>query len=300
MTRTVAVITKNRTNPAYGGALVGARAVARRYGLAIRHCAPEIPDDIAEQVMLVDDAIAAGVDAVVLLPAHESGLNDAIVRLERAEIPLVLIVGDTAAGRRVTFIGSDNRRIGEDIAVRLFEHLGGRGDVAIMDGHPNSIATPERREGFASAASRHPAIRLCETVTGYFQREPAREATRDLLARHARLDGMLIANDLMAMGVIDALEGTGRSLAMVSINGTPDAIAAIKAGHLLATASFDTLAFGGLALEAVARHLAGESVPPKIILPTEIIDAGNLIAWDRPYDQRQLPSWADALRMSTA
>jgi ABC-type sugar transport system substrate-binding protein len=87
---------------------------------------------------------------------------------------------------------------------------------------------------------------------------------------------------------------------MVSINGTPDAIAAIKAGHLLATASFDTLAFGGLALEAVARHLAGESVPPKIILPTEIIDAGNLIAWDRPYDQRQLPSWADALRMSTA
>lgn len=298
--RTVAVITKNRINPAYGGALVGARAVAAHFGLAIRHTAPEAPDDIAQQVELVDEAIRAGVDAVVLLPAHETGLNQAIGWLERARIPLVLMIGDPTAPCRVTFVGSDNRRIGEDIAARLFDHLGGRGEVAIMDGHPDSIATPERHEGFLVAAARHPGIRICESVTGLFQREAAREAALGLLGRHAGLDGLVIANDLMALGVLDALEETGRSLALVSVNGTPDGIAAIKAGRLLATASFDTLAFGALATEAVARHLAGERVPPKIMLPAGIIDAGNLAAWDRPYEERQLPSWDVALAMNGA
>jgi ribose transport system substrate-binding protein len=298
--RTVAVITKNRINPAYGGALVGARAVADRFGLAVRHTAPEVPDDIALQVALVGEAVAAGVDAVVLLPAHETGLNHAIGRLERARIPLVLMIGDPTSPYRVSFVGSDNRRIGEDIAAHLFDHLGGQGEVALMDGHPNSIATPERHEGFLAAAARHPGIRICESVTGLFQREPAREAALGLLARHARLDDMVVANDLMTLGVLDALEETGRSLALVGVNGTPDAIAAIKAGRLLATASFDTLAFGALAMEAVARHLAGERVPGKIMLPAGIIDAGNLTAWDRPYEERQLPSWDAALRLCGA
>ena len=64
------------------------------------------PDKAPPLLMTLDQKIEAftraGVDAVVLLPAHESGLNDAIDRLERARIPLVLIVGKPTAGRRAS------------------------------------------------------------------------------------------------------------------------------------------------------------------------------------------------------
>ncbi len=105
---------------------------------------------------------------------------------------------------------------------------------------------------------------------------------------------MLVANDLMAMGVIDALAESGRTFPIASVNGTPEAVAAIKAGTMLATASFNTLAFGALSVEAAARYLRGESVPRQIILPTAIIDRRNVGDWDKPYEERPVPSWQEA------
>jgi ribose transport system substrate-binding protein len=86
---------------------------------------------------------------------------------------------------------------------------------------------------------------------------------------------------------------------MGSINGTPDAIAAVRTGRLVATASFNTHRFGCLAVEMTLRHLRGERVPPRIVLPADIIDAGNAAAWDVPYAQRTCPDW-DAVVRATA
>jgi ribose transport system substrate-binding protein len=78
---------------------------------------------------------------------------------------------------------------------------------------------------------------------------------------------------------------------LVSINGTPDAVAAIKAGDMLASACFDTLAFGSIAVEAALRHRLGDAVPAEILLPAAIVDAENAAAWDKPYEQRDCASW---------
>jgi ribose transport system substrate-binding protein len=160
-----------------------------------------------------------------------------------------------------------------------------------MDGTATAIASPERHKGFVDAAASYPDIRIVDSVCGYLLREPARAAALEVMRRHARIDGILVANDLMAMGVIDALKESGRSFPIASINGTPEAVAAIKSGAMLATASFNTLAFGELSVEAVARYLRGEAVPRQIILPTAIIDRGNVEQWDKPYEERPVPSW---------
>jgi ribose transport system substrate-binding protein len=287
----IALITKNQTNPAYGGALIGARTVAKRYGASIRYYAPVVPDNVTEQVQLVERAIREHPAAIILLPAHESGVNAAIDKIERAGIPLVLIVSKPSAGHWISYISADNYRLCTNLAQRLFVQLNGAGNVAIMDGHPDSITTPDRHRGFVDAAAGCAGIRIVESCSGYYQHDPARDAARGLLARHSALDGMLIANDLMAMGVIDALDQSGRQLSLVSVNGTPEAVAAIKAGRLVASACFNTLSFGCLAVEAAMRHLNGEKIPSEIIVPADIIDLGNVNEWDLPYEARPLPSW---------
>jgi ribose transport system substrate-binding protein len=153
-----------------------------------------------------------------------------------------------------------------------------------MDGHPDSITTPMRHRGFLDALKRFPELRLVESVTGYYQRASAREAALGLLERHPKLEALLVANDLMAMGVLQALDETGRALLMVSVNGTPDAVSAIKRGR--------PLGFGCLGMEAAARFLRGEAVPRRILLPAAIIDSTNWAEWDRPYEARPLPDWA--------
>ena len=293
----VAFIAKNHTNPAYAAALFGASSVAARFGYAVRHSAPQKPDDIDEQIVLIEQAAAEKPAAIILIPAHETKLAAAIRAINRAGIPLVTIVGEADAGDWICHVGSDDVSLAAKVGLAALSRLAAGARVAIMDGHPDSITTPKRHRGFINALSGFPEVHLVESVSGFYQTAPAREAALGLLARHSRLDALLVANDLMAMGVLQALRETSRELFMVSVNGTPDAVTAVRQGRLVATASFDTLSFGCLAMEAAARHLRGETVPRRIELPVEIIDAANWAAWDRPYEERPQPHWDKTVAM---
>ena len=90
MTRgpTVAVFTKNRTNAAYEGARLGADRVAARMGGKAVHYVPDTPDDVEEQVALVDRALAARPDAFVFVPVHLTAMNASILKINAAGIPL--------------------------------------------------------------------------------------------------------------------------------------------------------------------------------------------------------------------
>ncbi len=287
----VAFIAKNRVNPAYDAALFGASAVAARFGYTVRHSAPQTTDDIGEQAELIARAAAEHPAAMILIPAHATRLGAATGAVNRAGIPLISIVGEAGNGDWVCHVGSDDVRLARDIALALLPRLRAGAQVAIMDGHPDSITTPGCHRGFVDALAAFSALHLVESVTGHYQSEPARAATLDLLARHPALDALLVANDLMAIGVLQALAETRRKLLLVGVNGTPAAVKAVAQGRLVATACFDTLAFGCLAMEAAARHLRGETVPRRIVLPSAIIDAANWPEWDRPYAARRQPDW---------
>jgi ribose transport system substrate-binding protein len=112
-----------------------------------------------------------------------------------------------------------------------------------------------------------------------------------LLARQPRIDGVLAANDAMALGAIAAMRQRQRLAPIVAVNATPDAIQAIKRGELLASAAFDAMLMTCLAVEAAVRVLGGKTVPPALMLPIEIVARSNCETWDCPYQARALPHW---------
>jgi ribose transport system substrate-binding protein len=99
----------------------------------------------------------------------------------------------------------------------------------------------------------------------------------------------------MALGVIEALDAHGTRAIVTGVNAVPDGIDAIKRGKLLATADFDALKIASVATEAAIRHLRGEHVPREIILPTQIVDAANYTAWDKPLEARDEPRWEEVI-----
>jgi ribose transport system substrate-binding protein len=221
-------------------------------------------------------------------------VNGAILRFDEANIPLFNIIVPTTAGRRVTFIGSDDRALARDIARHLFQRLGGRGAIVILEGTPASATSAARYDGFRDALAEYPGIAVKLSMRGDYLRDVARGAWRAAGDKVRGIDGVLCANDAMALGVLDALDDakeTVESPPIVGVNAIPEAIAAIAQGRMLATANFDAMAMSELATEAAVRHLNGEAVPERIMLPVEVVHAGNCAAWNRPFAERPSPDW---------
>jgi len=191
----IAVFTKNRTNPAYTAARLGADRVAARLGARVVHYVPDKPDDIAEQRALVERAIAERPDAAVFVPVHATAMSGSVRKLNAAGIPTVNYLNRLAEGRFVTYVGSDDYRLARDIAAYLFQRIGGKGDIVILEGVPAAVTSQERLRGFRDAARDSPGIRIAASRAADYQRETARRVTADLLAAlesgqlaHAYLD----------------------------------------------------------------------------------------------------------------
>lgn len=290
----IGVFTKNRVNPAYGAARLGAEQAAARLGAQVMHYVPQVADDPDEQCALVTRAVAERCDAIALAAVHPTRLNAAVGAINAAGIPLVGFISRSTEGVWDSFVGSDDCALGAALASYLFARMAGRGDVVIVEASADATTSLDRARGFRAAAAKHPGIRIVGSCYGAYQFEAARVAMTQLLERTPRVDAVLAANDVMALGAIAALQSAGRSALVVGVNAIPEAIDAIKRGMLLASADFNAMNLGALAAECAVRRARGETVPREILLPTAIVDSGNVAAWDKPYEQRACIEWAAA------
>jgi len=284
----LAVFTKNFSNPAYAAARLGAERAAAPFGAEVRHYVPETPDNPEQQSALIHEALTTQPDAFVFTPVHPSKVDVALASVHAAGIPIFGFVNEHAAARYVAYCGASDAQLASDIAEHLFAHLRGRGNAVIVEGPSESVTSIDRVQAFDVAARRHAGIHIVGRCSGAYQREPARAAFAELLATLPEVDGVLAANDIMAIGVLDALQAAGRSAAVVGVNAIPQAIDAIREGRMLATADFNAMQMCFTATECALRHLRGEAVPARIDLPVVIVDRNNSAQWDRPYAERRL------------
>src|SRR5512143_987549 len=112
----LAVFTKNRTNPAYDAARLGADRAARRLGARTMHFVPDKGDDPEEQSALIDRALALSPDAFVFAPVHPVRVNAAIGRIHAAGIPVFGFVNPLPVGPCVSYVGADDYRLGFELA----------------------------------------------------------------------------------------------------------------------------------------------------------------------------------------
>lgn len=284
----LAVFTKNRTNPAYAAARLGAQRAAQAFGAEVEHYVPETPDDPEEQSALIAQALTTRPDAFVLSPVHATRVDPAIRGIAAAGIPMVGFVNPITAASSVAYVGADDARLGRELAEYLLRHLQGEVDVLVVTGPEHSVTSQDRLRGFRQAVEGQPRIRVAGQVAGDYARNLAKARVAEWLRAHACPSACWVANDIMAVGVLEALEEARCSAPVVGVNAIPEAIAAIAQGRMLATADFNAMQMAFLATECAIRHLRGEPVPRQLELPVQIVDRSNYAAWDRPYEQRPL------------
>jgi ribose transport system substrate-binding protein len=293
----LAIFTKNTVNPAYAAARAGAERTARRLGADVSHYVPQKPDDVDQQIALVDEALAAEPDAFVFVPVHRTAINDAIMRVFAAGIPVVNFLNRLSIEGAITFVGCDDYRLAQQMLHYLASHIGGRGNIVLIEGAQSAVTSVDRMRGFRDALKAYPGIKVLATLKGEYLEAPAASAVQAFLdTLNGPLDAVVAANDSMALGAIQALAARGIRVPVTGVNAIPEAIDAIRRGELLATADFDAMKISCVATEAAIRHLRGEGLPREIILPVQVVDRRNCAAWEGPLEARACPEWGDVLR----
>jgi ribose transport system substrate-binding protein len=293
--KTVAVFTKNMTNPAYEAFRIAADQIARSTDTRVLHFVPKQPDSVDEQKAMVQQVLKDRPDAVIFIPVDDVAMIDSVKQLNEANIPIVL-VSNPLPGKFVTYVGADDHEIGYREARYLFEHLGGKGKIVIIEGTPTAPTNRERIRGYQRALAEFPGIELLGSGIGNYQQPDARRVMEKFLIEQPRIDAVLSANDSMALGVLEALTAANRTSIVIGINGILPAVKQIEAGSILATVDFNMFKIGCMATRAAVRQLRQEPLPEKVMLPAEIIDRTNYSAWLVPVDQRKCPEWGDIVR----
>jgi ribose transport system substrate-binding protein len=292
---TIAVFTKNLTNPAYEAFRIASDQIARATGARVVHFVPKQPDNVDEQKAMVEQVLKDRPDAVIFIPVDDVAMIDSVKKLNEAKIPVVL-VSNPLPGSFVTYVGADDFEIGYREARYLFEHLGAKGKIVVIEGTPAAPTNRERVRGYKRAFAEFPGIEVLGSGIGNYQQPDAKCVMEKFLREHPQIDAVLAANDGMALGVLEALKEANRTSIVIGINGILPAVKQIETGAILATVDFNMFKIGCVATRAAVRHLKREALPEKVMLPAEIIDKTNYKAWLVPVDQRNCPEWSDIVR----
>ena len=288
---TIAVFTKNQTNPFFETVRMGTESAAEQMNADVVQYVPTRPDSIPEQMSQIEDVIISRPDAVVFTPVDSQAMVPGVLMLNVADIPVVNITDTVAGGDIVSFMGCDEFTLAQNTGRYLLERLNGSGNVIILEGVGGSLNSNNRVGGYMASLEEFPNVTLLASQSGNFQRLQALQVMENLIQTYPQIDGVLAANDSMALGAVEALDAANRSALVVGLNGTKEAVDAIKAGTLLATGDCDGFMHGCMGTMAAVRHLRNLPVPAEFNFAVTVVDNTNYGSLDLPVDQRVCPAW---------
>lgn len=292
----IAFFTKNQTNPFFQVVRLGANDAARQMGATVTHYIPTKPDSIPEQLSQIDDVIIKKPDAIVFTPVDYKAMGAGVQKMNAAGIPVVNVTDKSESGKFVAFVGSSDYELGLVTGRYLLKALGGKGNVVILEGVKGSLVSADRVRGFHDALKESPQARLLASQPGNFQRLQGLQVMENLMQTYPQIDGVMAANDAMATGAIEALDGANRKALIVGVNGTKEAADAIKAGKMLASGDYNGFLQGCVSTMLAIRELRKLPVPREVVFKAGVIDKSNYEAAQVPADKRACPKWDEAIK----
>ena len=276
----IALVVKTLNNPYFIDMQRGAGEAARaaQVDLIVQGAEREI--DVERQMEIIENLIQRRVNALIIAPSGSREIVPVIVEANRAGIPVLIV--DTrvdaaalqaAGGRTATFIGSDNYEGGRVAGEFLVRRMRGDARVAVLEGIPGHETGDARLRGFRRALESHPGMVIVASQPANWERDQGYNVCQNLLQAHPEMNAVFAANDMMALGAVEAIAAAGRAhrIVVVGFDAVAEARAAVKQGTMAATVAQDPAQMGRLGVETAAKILHGGSAPAEIGVPIQLI-----------------------------
>ncbi len=245
--------------------------------------------DVNKQSSDVEDLVAQGIDALVILPLEGSPLTPAAQDVLDAGIPVVNFDRELDDETWTALVKGDNRGIGVNGAKWLIDKLGGSGKVFMLSGPPVSVTT-QRDNGFKDTIE-GTDIEVVGLQDGGYQREKGYTVMQNALVAYPEIDAVFSIDDEMALGALQAIKEAGRTdiKYITGAGGEKNFFEAIMEEDQIEMATFlyspamiqDSI---DVAYKIITEGV--DSVPETTVIPATRVDRNNVEEYydeDAPY-----------------
>jgi ABC-type sugar transport system substrate-binding protein len=233
------------------------------------------------QISAIRSFIQQGVDVIGFSPVVRTGWDAVLLEAKNAGIPVILTdraVDTQETDVYKTFIGADfvdeGRRAGEWV-VSEYASAPGPVNIAVLEGTTGADPAIDRAKGFSEAISANPNIKVIASQTGDFTRSGGKQVMEAFLKANPKIDVVFAQNDDMGLGAVEAIEAAGRKpgqdIKIVAVDATHDGMQALADGKFNFLVECNPL-LGPQLMDLAKKVVAGEQVPPRVVVPDETFD----------------------------
>lgn len=250
-------------------------------------------NNIAKQNSQIEDLEIQHVNAILLAATSATGTVPAVNGASAKGIPVFAHVTSSDTGTVVSAVIDDDVSIGRKQGEFMGKALGGKGQVAMLDGPAAADWAVRRVQGFKEVlAQEYPGIRIVAERYGTPDRDDALRLTQDILSANPHLNGIFTVADGMAMGTADAVVAAGRmgAITITTASFSRESIPYMEKGFIKLNVDENPVLMGRLAINDVVNGLNGTPVPRIIYVPNPAITDETLHSVD-PAHQWAPPGW---------
>ena len=281
----VALVMKSLANEFFKQMEAGAEAYAAKNADKFDFKAVGMKDerDFASQVDAVENFVTQKYDIIVVAPADSKAMVTPLAKAVKAGVAVINIDVELdkdakkAAGIDLAFFGPDNRGGAKLAGDALAKALGAGGKVVILEGNPEADNGQQRKKGFEDSIAEG-KLQLLDSKTAHWETEEANTLMTNFLTQYHDIQGVMAANDSMALGVVKALDSAGKSgtIKVVGFDNIPAVQPLIKGGKMLATIEQYGAQMAAMGIEYGLRQLAGEKFTGWVKTDITLITAADL------------------------
>jgi ribose transport system substrate-binding protein len=241
--------------------------------------------DIDTQVSAMENFIVQKVTLICLAPADSVGM---VASVKKAiDEGIVVVNFDVTLDKKALteaglpsdflFVGPDNAAGAEMVGDYLGKTLGEGAKVFIIEGNPGADNAKQRKEGFMRSVGKY-KMNLLTSTTAHWETEEANTVMTNLLTRFPEVQGVMCANDSMALGVEKAVAAAGLTgkIQIVGFDNIGAVQKLIMEGKVLATIDQFGPEMAVNAIKVGLRTLKGEKLSGWQKTPIKLITAADL------------------------
>lgn len=237
----------------------------------------------ALQNALMDDLVAAGVDAIMISSVDPKTSIGAFNRVA-AQVPLFTTDSDAPDSDRIAYLGSSNTAAGVQAGEIAVKALPQGGKCMGFVGFLGADNAKERIAGFRQAVAGK-GIELVDVRGDDVDFARARSNVDDVLVANPEIDCMVGFYSYNPPKIYEALRAAGRlgDITVIAFDEDPITLGAVKEGTFAGTVVQDPFQWGYEGMKLMASYLEGDKsgIPADglVIVPTKVITQDNVDAF---------------------